>query len=108
MSIEESNKIDIINTDNSTNEVVLTITDHLDWGDVESHLLKLQEKVNNYLAFIESGEIYDAYPNAIDRKKVIQVLYKYVLVQEAIDFYNVVSNIVEEAGISFQYIHSPD
>ena len=107
MSLEESNKIDIINTDNSANEVVLTITDHFDWVDVENHLLKLQEKINTYLSFIESGEIYEAYTNAKGKEIVIQVLYKFVLVQEAIDFYQAVSDIVEGAGFSFQYIHSP-
>ncbi|WP_407059149.1 DUF6572 domain-containing protein [Ralstonia syzygii subsp. celebesensis] len=33
----------------------------------EEHLLLLQEKINCYLRFIESGEIYNSFPSAEGR-----------------------------------------
>lgn len=42
MSIEQADVIDAIVVDKETGQVVLTISDHLEWGD--DHLLLLQEK----------------------------------------------------------------
>lgn len=66
MSIEQTDVIDIISTDRLTGHVVLTITDHLDWTDSTAHQMLLQTKLNRYLAFVESGEILESYPNAKD------------------------------------------
>ena len=64
MSIEQTDLIDIISIDRLTGETILTISDHLDWSDSEAHLLLLQNKLNRYLAFVESGEIFRSYPKA--------------------------------------------
>lgn len=63
MSIEDSKVIDIIGMAPDGSFVTLTATDHLEWGTRE-HLMMIQEKLNSYLAFIESGELFDTYPNA--------------------------------------------
>jgi len=34
MSIEQTDIVDIISTDRATGDVVLTISDHLDWSDI--------------------------------------------------------------------------
>ena len=59
--------IDVIGIDRQTGQVVLTISDHLDWSDSIAHQKILQEKLNRYLAFVESGEIMESYPDAKDR-----------------------------------------
>ncbi|MGO8134287.1 DUF6572 domain-containing protein, partial [Rhizobium ruizarguesonis] len=57
MALDETNVIDAIGVDKATGELVLTITDHLEWkGSDSEHLLLLQEKLNTYLGFVESGE----------------------------------------------------
>ena len=58
-----------------TGDVILTISDHLDWSDSSSHQLLLQVKMNRYLAFIESGEIEQSYPSAKGRAVVIEVVF---------------------------------
>ena len=73
MSVVETNKIDIIGIDKQTGQVVLTITDHLDWNSDNDHLLMLQEKINFYLSFIESGEIFQIYSHARNRQALIKV-----------------------------------
>ena len=66
MSIVETKVVDIIAVPEwEPKNVILLITDHLKWGDKAQqgeHLLLLQEKINTYIAFIESGEILENYP----------------------------------------------
>jgi len=76
MSIEQSDKIDFISTTKS-GKVQLTISDHLEWNDEEMHLLILQKKINAYLNFIQSKQIFKDYPNAKNRKLKISVSMKY-------------------------------
>ena len=55
MSVEDTDRVDFI-TQKEHGIVKLIITDHLSWGDAE-HLYLLQEKINTYLTFIETGQI---------------------------------------------------
>lgn len=64
MSMTETNVVDIIAVpDWEPENVVLVITDHLEWGDKAQqgeHLLLLQEGMNTYIASIESGELLES------------------------------------------------
>ena len=55
MSVEESTIIDAIGSDLDGREVTLLITDLLSWDNESEHLLKLQDKFNAYVRFVESG-----------------------------------------------------
>ena len=80
MTIEQVNVVDAIGVDKCSGEVSLTITDHLQWGEENAdrqHCFLLQEKINAYLRFIESGEILENYPDAQGRDIVIDVVGKY-------------------------------
>jgi urate oxidase len=101
MSIEQPHIIDAIGTEIDTGVVVLTISDHLEWN--REHLLLLQEKINTYLAFIESNEIYSTYPDAFDRKLAIEIRCKYRPDSEATEFLSKVSEIVKSTGVNFIY-----
>jgi len=57
MTVEETNVVDLISTDRKTGDIILIISDHLDWSDSTGHQQILQAKFNAYLAFVESGEI---------------------------------------------------
>ena len=63
MSVEQTDVVDILGIDRETGHVVLTISDHLDWSDTVEHQTILQKKLNSYLAFVESGEILEQYPD---------------------------------------------
>jgi|HubBroStandDraft_2_1064218.scaffolds.fasta_scaffold389007_1 hypothetical protein len=76
MAVDDLGAIDIIGIDPS-GQVALTISDHHDWLQSSSHLLMLQEKINRYLAFVESGEILTSYPKARGRQVVIRIVFKY-------------------------------
>ncbi len=103
MSIDQTNVVDAIGIDNVTGEVVLTIADHLEWvGSDNEHLLLLQQKLNTYLRFVESGEILETFADAKDRTVLIDVVCKYPLNQQAQDFYSQVTQLVEGAGMKLR------
>ncbi len=103
MSIEQSEKIDLIGIDKKSGEVMLTISDHLDWIDMNSHLVLLQEKLNSYLRFFESGEIYESYPRARGKKVLIEISFKYLPNKLGFSFLNSASEIVKDSGMELRW-----
>lgn len=98
MSIIDLEKIDIIGTD-PDGFVRLTISDHLDWEDEEYHLRTLQDKINKYLEFIESGQIYEEYIDAKGKELRIDVISKYDFTEIANDFIRIVNDKLVETGL---------
>ncbi len=103
MSVLEIDKIDAIGIDKEQGNVVLTISDHLDWDDVNSHLHILQKKINNYLEFIEGGQIYESYPLANNKNIEIHVKYQYELPHLALDFYEKIKSVLILENITLLY-----
>ncbi|EGU30886.1 hypothetical protein VIBRN418_16406 [Vibrio sp. N418] len=99
MTIEQLDKVDFIAHDDE--KVTLVISDHLEWDDGNEKLLMLQDKLNLYLSFIESGEIYERYPIANGKLFEIRVVSKYQPNHEAEQFISLVSKVVSDAGFSF-------
>jgi hypothetical protein len=103
MSIEQTSVVDAIATD-SVGFVVLAISDHLGWADDPMrHMWLLQEKLNKYLAFVESGEIFGSYPHYRGQPIKIRVVAKHFLTDGAVDFYKKITPIVEGAGLGFEF-----
>jgi hypothetical protein len=103
MSVDQTNKIDAIGVRQETNTVVLAISDHLSWEDVDFHLRILQEKLNSYLAFYESGEIFDSYPIAFGKSILIEVIGKYPLNEDGTAFFEEASAILHDIGIELKF-----
>jgi len=103
MSVEETDAVDVISVDKQTGEVILTVSDHLEWSDNLKHQIVLQAKLNAYLRFVESGEILERYPKAKDRRVVFRVVFKFAPDQEAKQFLARARQVVELAGIGFRY-----
>jgi len=103
MSMEQTSVVDAIGIDKKTNDVMLTITDHLEWDPANEHLLILQAKLNSYLAFIESGEVYDAYPKAHGKKIMISIVALHPPIGTAIDFLERAKATITSAGFGFRF-----
>jgi len=88
---------------NEAGAIVLTISDHLDWSDSTAHQYTLQAKINRYLAFVESGEICDHYPDAAKRSVVIQVVSQLEPDSRGQAFLERARNAVHKAGIGFEH-----
>ncbi len=100
MSIDQPDVVDIVSVDRMTGQVVLTISDHLDWSDSTAHQLLLQSKLNRYLAFVESGEILQSCPNAKDRLVALRVVFRFQPDEAGRAFLAKARAIVESAGFS--------
>jgi hypothetical protein len=104
MTVAQNDVIDFAGEDNSTGNVRLTISDHLDWNDPKNqHLLVLQDKFNTYLAFIESGQLYEQFPQARGKHIVIWVHGKYPLNTEAQHFYSHARAKIRDAGFELVF-----
>ena len=64
---------------------ILIIADDMEWGfdKRQNHVRLLQDKINDYLSYIASGQAAQAKPG---RRPVIRVLAKYAYSQYAIDY----------------------
>ena len=102
MSIEDSKVIDVVGIEKN-GDIILTISDHLPWDDEHNHLELLQEKINTYLSYIESGQILEDYPDATESNIVIEVVCKHNLSNQAKEFYKCATEIIERAGFGLRY-----
>ena len=96
MTVEQSELIDTVSLDLAAGTCTLGILDDLVWDD--AHLQLLQAKLNSYLRFIESGEIYAQYPAAQGQDFAIEILCIYAPGATANLFLATVENIINEAG----------
>lgn len=101
MSVEQPTVVDAIGTHKESGFIHLTITDHLEWN--RDHLLKLQNKINSYLDFIEGGQLFETTPHAKDNTIVINLVAKYRPNEEGAAFLDKVASVIEQAGFRFQY-----
>jgi hypothetical protein len=97
MSVVDSKIIDAISTDTKGN-VVLTISDHLEWDEKLEHLLVLQNKINDYLTFIESGQICRGYPTAKGKNISIKIFAKFIPNESAEKFLRTARETIQSAG----------
>lgn len=110
MSVEQLDVIDVISTD-PTGHVVLTVSDHLDWSDTVQHQNILQAKLNKYLAFVESGEILEKYPDAKGRLVVFKVVFKFRPDPTGLQFLAKAKAVIESAGFTLRqevFVESSD
>ncbi|MBG9538284.1 hypothetical protein ABE42_35075 [Bacillus thuringiensis] len=107
MSLRELEQIDLLAVEKETGYVHLIIADEEDWSDEEEHVSLLIEKIYAYLGVIESGAIYEMYPDAKGRQFVISIHGKYRCTEYGEEFFEKTEEIVMKAGYGFQYIHKP-
>lgn len=105
MSVENLKIIDFVSIDLNGN-VVLTISDHLEWDENNEHLLVLQNKINAYLSSIESGDLYKQYSGAIGRNIVINLVIKHVPNKDGKIFIKRIKEVVTSAGHSFTFSYA--
>ena len=110
MTVEDIDTVDRLTFNRKNGDVRLVISDHLDWDENEGeHLLALQGKLNTYLEFVESGQLYAKYPRAAGKKIIFYVIGKFPLSEEASKFYRLAGKAIQDAGFSLQFMHlKPD
>jgi hypothetical protein len=79
----------------------------VEWGDKVQqgeHLLLLQEKINTYIAFIESGELLDSYPPAKGKNPKIRINGLYQLPEQGESFIDRVTEVLKGVGIGMEFV----
>lgn len=108
MSIVETKVIDIIAVPEwEPDHVILVISDHLEWGDKAQqgeHLLLLQEKINTYIAFIESGQLLEDYPPSKGKSPIIRINGLYELPEQGELFIDRVTEVLKGVGIGIEFV----
>ena len=100
MTVEQPNIIDVYAHDPDIGSVVLSITDHLNWEN-NQHLIVRQEKINKYLEFIESGEIWDSLKLPKDSTVKIELVCLHRPNDVGTEFIVRVTELLEGAGYEF-------
>jgi hypothetical protein len=104
MSIDQADVVDFVTIEKASGNLRLSISDHLAWEEnEESHLALLQSKLNAYMRFIQSGEIFDKVPEAKNRSIVISLVGKFPLSENADRFFQIVRAAMESAGVRLQF-----
>jgi len=96
---EQSDVVDFV-SQTPSGDVVLTVSDHLPWGPDGEHLLLLQEKLNTYLRFLESGEVYERFPTSRGKSFLLNVVCLYRPDSTATAFLGQARVAVEGAGFN--------
>lgn len=109
MSLEKPNVVDWLGIEKGTGFVILTLVDDADWSDESKHLSLLQTKLNAYLAFIESGEVFERLRLDVGREIAhstpikVSILARYALPSRAHQFLRYVEETFGQAGL--QLVH---
>lgn len=107
MAIDNPNVIDGMAIDKDRNALVLLLTDHLVWEGEDAlsefnHLNLLQDKINAYISFLESGQYKENYPAESFSMAVIEIHFKYSITDNCEKFLNAVQNQIGQSGIKIE------
>ena len=102
MSVEQLDRIDAISK-TPEGKIQLTISDHLDWIDELSHISLLQDKIEIYLEFFETGQLVENYPDALDKEIVISVDMKYDPTENGLRDLEYIATFFQEKEIGFKW-----
>jgi len=106
VTVEQHNTVDFVSFDRDKNPI-LTIADHMSWAAPKDHLWDLQEKLNAYLRFLESGEIFQKFPDAHGRQARIHIALLHAIPPENLWFFEKAESAVEKAGFRFSFALGP-
>jgi len=104
VSVLETNLIDYIYLEEEEEVPVLVISDPLSWRPPEDrrHLRALRDKLKAQIAFVETGQINGVWPAYKGGLVRVQVYASCALTEQARDFYDGVSQAMNEANMELR------
>ncbi len=104
MSVDQQGVIDVLTRSRESGGVTLTISDHLDWAEPLQHIALLQAKIDAYLRFIASGQVWERCPDAFGKGITILVAFRVPPPEgDVTEFLAAAAEKVEIAGYGFDY-----
>ena len=101
MTIENPEVIDAIGTDTVTGEVVLMISDGLNWSNEHHHLSLLQDKINAYFGVV--GQLREAHPEAKKHGMRIDCICSHPAPESTAWFAEEVRKVAAPLGVGFEF-----
>ena len=98
--VEHPDKIDIIGHKNNVCSLCMVQSEPLD----DELTLKLQEKINNYLAFALDGQLDEEYPEMANMKLKIVLRLQYQAEGVAVEFLEKARSFIESEGLEFEVV----
>ena len=102
----DTNTVDGMAYDEQNNALRMLLTDPLEWtGSLSEHehLSLLQEKINNYIAFIEDKQYKSVYPDKSFREFVIEIHFKYDIPENCKKFLGAVDSQLNQTNIKTEH-----
>ena len=96
---EHPEVIDLVSENDSDIILIIIQTESLD----EKLLLKMQDKINNYLSFAENGELQKLYPDAIGKNVVVRLDMYEKIDPAALDFFEKVKALLADNDVKFTW-----
>ena len=96
MSILEKDILDGVAISKKDNNLILFLSDELDFKDEYNHLLLLQDKINSYIAYIETEQYKEEYPDYLFNDIIVEIHFKYEPTNNCKHFIEVVNSIIEK------------
>ena len=89
--------------------LVLLLTDYLAWEGPDApreleHLSLLQDKINAYVSFLESGQFKESYPGEDFAMAAIQVHFKHPITENCEKFLSAVQDQVGQLGVKIETV----
>ncbi len=106
MSVIDRNVIDFSYLEDE--EAILCISDHLTWENdvLKAHWEILQDKLKDYMGFIQSGQFREKYPEE-NLKPCIKIYFSYMWPDLVDKFLNKLKIVYKEYGCDLIWIFDP-
>jgi len=104
LSIMDKKTIDSLVVSKDKRTLILFIFDHLDWTNEYEHLILLQDKINDYIAFYESRQYLKELKNSKRVNNfIIDIRFKYAITPNCESLLKVSNNTVKRINGIIQY-----
>lgn len=103
MALDKPGIIDQVGIHDTADAVILTILDNEDWSNIDQHLERLQNKLNTYLDFATGGSLLKQYPEAKEKRIIVEVLGSHVLPEEGLSFFNQAKEVISQLNIHLSF-----
>lgn len=103
MSISETNKIDALAVSQDGEALMLLIADHLPWDDEHTHLVVLQDKLNAYMSYIQSGDWKQQVQQNV-KYAIIEIHFKHDITENCEKFLQSVQNLFGPHGVKIKAV----
>ena len=102
MTVADSQTVDGLGLAKDRSAVVLVVADHLPW-DQEDHFSLLEKKIGNYLSFVQSGQLTQHLPGALNLPVQIDIRCQFEPRGRALAFLEAAKTQLADLNVQLTY-----